>query len=120
MSMEIPSLTVKSKLWIVGEQGTFLGEGRIVLLQAIEKHGSISKAARSMKMSYVKAWKLVESMNNVSDRPFVIRKSGGKGGGGTTLTSDGKKAIAFYNTVNEKCQMYLNTELSKILKDYLQ
>ena len=116
--MSSSSLTVKSRLWVVGEQGTFLGEGRIALLQEIEKYGSISKAARSMNMSYLKAWKLVESMNGVSGRELVIRVSGGKRGGGTTLTEEGVKAIALYKELNNKCQRFLNTELQQLLKDY--
>jgi molybdate transport system regulatory protein len=109
------SLKVKNRMWIVGHDGTFLGEGRIALLLAIEEYGSISKAARSMNMSYLKAWKLIDSMNSVSDTPVVIRASGGKGGGGTTLTSYGKKAISLYNELNKKCDAYINAELKKLL-----
>jgi molybdate transport system regulatory protein len=114
--MGISSLKVKNRLWIVGQQGTFLGEGRIELLQAIEQYGSISKAAKSMNMSYLKAWKLIDSMNNVSDKPVVIRESGGKGGGGTTITDFGKQAITLYNELNKRCNIYLNAELKLLLK----
>lgn len=114
--MDFDSLTVKNRLWIVSEQGTFLGEGRIALLQAIEKYGSISAAARSMNMSYLKAWKLIDSMNNVSaDQPLVIKTSGGKDGGGTILTAAGKKAIAIYMKLNTSSQIFLNTELNRVM-----
>ncbi len=116
--MDIPSLAVKNRLWLVGQHGTFLGEGRIALLQSIEEHGSIAKAARSMNMSYLKAWKLINSMNASSSQPLVIRSSGGKGGGGTILTEEGKKAIALYRELNKKCQQFLTKELQQLITKY--
>jgi molybdate transport system regulatory protein len=111
-------LGVKNRLWIVSEKETFLGDGRIALLQAIKQHGSITKAASSMSMSYLKAWKLIDSMNNVSKKPLVIRVTGGKGGGGTTLTKEGDKAITLYNELNMKSQQFLNTELKKLIEKF--
>ena len=60
---------LKGRLWIEGSEGTFLGYGRVVLLERIGEHGSISAAARSMDMSYRHAWKLVDSMNQQSNTP---------------------------------------------------
>ena len=51
------------RIWLEGGEGTFIGFGRAVLLEKIRDHGSISKAAKEMEMSYKHAWKLVESMN---------------------------------------------------------
>jgi molybdate transport system regulatory protein len=114
--MEKETLGIRSKLWIVSDKEAFLGDGRIALLQTIKKTGSISKAAIDMNMSYLKAWKLIDSMNKVSDKPMVIRTSGGKGGGGSTLTESGENAIKLYRDLNIKCQKFLNTELKKLLK----
>ena len=114
--MSSVDLKAKSRLWIIGQNGTFLGEGRIALLHAIKKHGSISKAAISMNMSYLKAWKLVKSMNIESEQPLVIKISGGKGGGGTTLTEEGMKAIALYESLNIKCKLFLDQELKNYLR----
>ena len=111
-------LTVKNRLWILGREGTFLGEGRIDLLVAIAKFGSISKAAQSMNMSYLKAWKLVDSMNKVSVNKLVIRTSGGKGGGGTTLTKEGKKAIKLYKELDLRCKHFLSSELEDLLNKF--
>ena len=108
-------LKAENRLWIVGEQGTYLGEGRIALLQAIDKLGSISKAAKSMNMSYLKAWKLVNSMSNSTGKPIVVRTSGGKGGGGTTLTEEGLKAIELFTSLNNKCNKFLEQELQKLI-----
>ena len=84
---------LRGRVWIEGPDGTFLGYGRVVLLERIRDYGSISAAARSMKMSYRHAWKLVESMNRQSSSPVVTMSTGGRGGGGATLTEVGERAI---------------------------
>ncbi len=61
-------------LWIKGSEGAFLGYRQVVLLERIRDNGSISAAARSMKMSYRHAWKLVHSMNRQSCNQ-VVKKS---------------------------------------------
>jgi len=113
--MNLSSLKVKNRLWIEGRNGAFLGQGRTTLLQSIEEHGSISKAASSMNLSYLKAWKLVDSMNKASKKPLVVRVSGGKGGGGSTLTEYGRNAISIYEELNKKCDAFLQKELDKLI-----
>ena len=81
------------RVWIEGPDGTFLGYGRVVLLERIREHGSLSAAARSMEMSYRHAWQLVDSMNRQSRVPVVTLSVGGKGGGGAMLTEAGQRAI---------------------------
>jgi len=84
---------LQGRVWVEGPQGTFLGYGRVVLLERIKEFGSISAAARSMQMSYRHAWKLVDSMNQQSRTPIVEKSTGGKGGGGAILTDAGHQAI---------------------------
>lgn len=87
---------LRGRIWIEGKEGTFLGYGRIVLLEMIREHGSIAKAAKSMEMSYRHAWELVDSMNRQARKPLVELSTGGKGGGGAKLTEDGEKAIKLF------------------------
>ncbi len=87
---------LKGRIWIEGPEGTFLGFGRVVLLERIHEHGSISAAARSMEMSYRHAWKLVDSMNRQSRSPVVEKSTGGQGGGGAVLTAAGEQAIEIF------------------------
>lgn len=105
---------IKSRVWICTEDGTFLGEGRVNLLLKIDEFGSISKAAKEMKMSYKKAWELVNSMNSQSKSPLVNRSIGGKGGGGTKLTKEGQEAIAIFVKINEETKQFLDQKLKEV------
>jgi molybdate transport system regulatory protein len=96
------------RLWIEGPGGTFLGYGRVVLLERIQEHGSISAAARSMAMSYRHAWKLVDSMNRQSRQPVVESQTGGRGGGGAVLTEAGKRAVDCFWTAYKDFKEFLD------------
>ncbi len=105
---------IKSRIWIESEYGVFLGEGRVKLLKAIAKTGSLSKAASVLDMSYKKAWNLLDSMNKATKEPLVITSTGGKGGGGANLTAYGEKVIETFDTINQKCWEFLDNELKQI------
>ena len=92
-SDETPDYRLRGRVWIEGPEGTFLGYGRVVLLERIREYGSISAAARSMEMSYRHAWELVDSMNRQAPSPVVEKVTGGRGGGGAQLTAAGERAI---------------------------
>jgi len=83
-------------------------EKRIRLLEAIATTGSISSAAKSVGLSYKAAWEAVDTMNNLSDHPLVVRVTGGSGGGGTTLTSFGQEIIANYAVLKKEYERFLN------------
>jgi len=93
-------LSSKLTLEMLGEP--FLLEKRIELLYAIEKHGSISKAAKAVPMSYKSAWEAVDTMNSLSPEPIVSRETGGKDGGGTTITPYGLKLLETYKILKEE------------------
>jgi len=94
----------------------FLLEKRIVLLHAIEKHGSISKAAKAVPMSYKSAWEAVDAMNSLSPEPIVCRETGGKDGGGTTITTYGETLLKNYDLLKEEHTRFLErlSELTNI------
>jgi molybdate transport system regulatory protein len=93
---------INLNFWIDKKNKSFLGKGRIKLLKLIDKYGSISKAAKEMKMSYKAAWDAVDIINSLSQKPVVEKQSGGKGGGGTYLTEYGKQLIRdFENLEND-------------------
>jgi molybdate transport system regulatory protein len=92
---------VRGHIWVEGAEGTFLGMGRVALLEGIRDTGSITGAAKRLKMSYRRAWELVESMNRQSAEPLIKASTGGKGGGGASLTEAGEKAIAAFKRMDE-------------------
>ncbi len=98
-------LSSKLTLEMLGQP--FLLEKRIELLYAIEEHGSISKAAKAVPMSYKSAWEAVDVMNNLSEQAIVQREIGGKGGGGTTITPYGLKLLETYRVLKEEHTRFL-------------
>ena len=105
---------LRGRFWVETRQGTFLGTGRVILLERIREHGSISAAARSMKMSYRQAWQLVQSMNAHSPEPLVASATGGKGGGGASLTEAGDRAIDLFWTLQADLDAYLQQRAQQI------
>lgn len=105
---------VKGRIWIETEKGAYFGSGRITLLERIKEFGSITVAAKSMKMSYRQAWEQVESMNKQAEKPLVIKNSGGLGGGGTQLTKEGERVISLYNNVSEQFLEFAKSSQVKV------
>ena len=105
---------IKSRIWIEANDTGFLGEGRVRLLNAIEKTGSLSKAAKSLKISYKKAWSLIDSVNKSAKQPVTISSIGGKGGGGAELTPYGKELIKVFESINKNCWKFLDNQVGKI------
>ena len=73
-----------------------IGPGRIELLEAVQRTGSLAQAARAMNMSYRRAWQLMQSLNSSLASPASIAAKGGRHGGGATLTPAGKALIRAY------------------------
>ena len=83
------------------QDGGRIGPGKVALLEAIEQAGSISAAGRAMKISYRRAWQLVEELNRVVGHPVVGTSAGGSGGGGARLTAEGKTLVQVYRAVEQ-------------------
>lgn len=98
--------TARVKCWVDEVNGTFLGAGRITLLERIKSTGSINRAALELKMSYRQAWQLVQEMNQRARQPLVVLKTGGKYGGGSAVTAAGMEAIRKFH------------QLEKMITDY--
>ena len=89
------------------------------LLERIDASGSISSAASAMGMSYKAAWQAVEAMNNLSELPVVERQTGGKHGGGTRLTTYGRRLVVAYRGLEKEREKVL-AALGKIMDDFEQ
>lgn len=89
-------IVLKSKVWLEKDGKLFMGWGRATLLERIDKLGSISAAARSMKLAYRNAWLWVEAMNRLAGAPLVTKTTGGPRGGHARLTDEGRRIVKEY------------------------
>ena len=101
-------LGLAGDLWFNLAEHKFLGSDRINLLEKIDELGSISKAAKAVGSSYKTAWDTINMMNNLAEKPLVHPLTGGKGGGGTSLTAEGKKVITQFKTIQEELRKFLD------------
>ncbi|WP_338119030.1 winged helix-turn-helix domain-containing protein [Paracraurococcus ruber] len=81
-----------------------VGPGKVALLEAIDREGSISAAARHLGMSYPRAWGLVSQLDTILGEEVVARAPGGRKGGGAALTEAGRRLIARYRAVEAAAQ----------------
>tara|TARA_R110001599_G_scaffold64023_4_gene179630 strand:+ start:323578 stop:324369 length:792 start_codon:yes stop_codon:yes gene_type:complete len=89
------------------------------LLERIDVSGSISAAATAMGMSYKAAWQAVETINNLSHEPLVVRQTGGSTGGGTCLTDYGRRMVATYRRLEQEWAA-VPAAMSQTLNDFDQ
>lgn len=97
--MPDPQLPIIGRLLLEGPAGHQLSETRIRLLEAIDRHGSLSKAAKDVPLSYKAAWDALDDLNNLAPEPLVVRQVGGKNGGGSQLTQQGRQMIRVYRAL---------------------
>jgi molybdate transport repressor ModE-like protein len=96
------------KVWLESEDGKFiLGEGTADLLHAVEKKGSISEAARQLDISYAHAWRKIRTIERNSGRKVLERMKGGKRGGSSELTDEGKILLQKYDTIKHALEKAL-------------
>ena len=83
--------------------GKFFGEGPARLLRGIAEKGSLRAAALSMEMAYTKALTIIKNAENALGFPLLIRSTGGKSGGGSKLTDEGKAWLERYEAYRDAC-----------------
>jgi len=91
------------KLRIDFAGGARIGPGKIDLLEAVARTGSITAAGRALGMSYRRAWLLLDALNRTFDSPVVATAAGGAGGGGAEVTAFGLELIAAYRALQADC-----------------
>jgi molybdate transport system regulatory protein len=96
------------------DAGRRLGPGKIALLEAIRDTGSISAGGRAHKMSYRRAWLLVEELNTMFVEPLVSARPGGAKGGGAALTATGERVVALYREAERKTRDGASAEIARI------
>jgi molybdate transport system regulatory protein len=103
------SLSLPLRMQVVGKREIVLGPGKIELLSLLAETGSIGEAARRMKMSYMKAWTLIQTM-----KPLVATVRGGRKGGGAEVTDTGRQAIELYKKMQHDCRRVCEPSWKKL------
>jgi molybdate transport system regulatory protein len=102
-----PGYSVRGRIWLEKDGELYMGWGRAMLLERIDKLGSIAAAARSMKLGYRNAWLWVQAANRLAPSPLVEETAGGVGGGHARLTDEGRKTVARYKDLRARFQEFL-------------
>ena len=107
-------LDIRSKIWIeVGGEPVF-GRGRRFLLEAIETHGSINRAAEEVGISFRKAWGHIKAMEERLGLKLIERQTGGKNGGGALLTNDARVFLKKFEQLEAGIQETVDEKFKKL------
>lgn len=102
MIEETPKFNIKSKIWIEDENGKVVfGAGRLRILDAVERSGSIQAAAQELQMSYRAVWGKIKATEQRLGTPMLSRKAGGAEGGGSELTPIAKDLVARFRQLRD-------------------
>jgi molybdate transport system regulatory protein len=107
-----PRLSIRLDL----ANGDRIGPGKIALLEAIRDTGSISAGARKVGMSYRRAWLLVEDINGALQEPAVLSLTGGRRGGGASVTPFGDRIIRIYRSIETAARRSASGEFRAVDK----
>lgn len=91
-----------------------LGPGKVELLEAVDRLGSIAAAARSMSMSYRHAWEMLDDVNRCFDGRVVETEAGGRAGGGARLTDFGRDLIVRFRAMQDRVAQTLEGDLEAL------
>jgi molybdate transport system regulatory protein len=97
--------------------GSALGPGKVALLEAIARTGSLSQAARDLPMSFRRGWLLLDSLNHSFRHRVAALSTGGRGGGGAALTPFGKSLVAAYRKLEGEVVRRARSILAIVARD---
>ena len=96
-----------------------IGPGKIALLEHIAASGSLSQAARELDMSYRRAWLLLDSLNTSFRQPATQATTGGRGGGGVTLTAFGLRLIERYRKFEAELSRHAQRQFAEFAEQII-
>ncbi|RLI94438.1 MAG: molybdenum-binding protein [Candidatus Altiarchaeales archaeon] len=107
-------MKVRTKIWVERDNKPLFGDGKIALLDAIERFGSIKKTAREFGMSYLHAQKKIKTLEKRLDIKLIETTIGGKGGGGSHLTEEGKRLVRDYKRFREGIESMVQKRFNEV------
>jgi molybdate transport system regulatory protein len=117
-NLEGSAMKVRTKVWIEDDHGKVVfGSGRVRMLEAIRRLGSMNKAAKALKMSYRALWGRIKSTEDRIGARLVTTKAGGGKGSGSMLTLTGKRFLKNYKLLEDSLHQRADKEFDKIFRD---
>jgi molybdate transport system regulatory protein len=108
-------MRVRTKIWIDDEQGNVIfGSGRVRMLEAVDRLGSMNKAAKELNMSYRALWGRIKSTEDRIGAKVLVAKPGGGKHCGSSLTPTGKELLEKYKRLRERVLKIADGEFAKI------
>jgi molybdate transport system regulatory protein len=101
--------TLRGRVWVEIDNKPAMTDAGADLLEQIGVCGSLSEAARRLRFSYRRAWMLLDAMNKRWPRPLVATATGGRRGGGATLTELGQGVLAAYRDLQLQVEHLLDS-----------
>jgi molybdate transport system regulatory protein len=98
---------LRGQVWVEAGGKPCITEAGADLLEQIDACGSLSEAARRLRFSYRRAWMLLDGMNRRWPRPVVSTATGGRRGGGATLTPFGQHVLRTYRDLQLRLEHLL-------------
>jgi len=92
-----------------------VGPGKVALLEAIDRTGSITAAAKDLDMSYRRAWLLLDELNRSLRTPAVDSAKGGQRGGGSALTDAGRQLIELYRRIETQAAVACRSDIQRLM-----
>lgn len=111
-----PRPALKLRMRITVGDVIAIGPGKIDLLEALDATGSITSAAKSLGMSYRRAWLLIDEINHALKVPAVTTAAGGAKGGGSALTDTGRSVITLYRQIESTALEVCKADIKQLMK----
>lgn len=106
--------TLGARLRVVIAPDVAIGPGKADLLQGIRETGSIAAAGRRMKMSYKRAWLLIEALNEGFGTALVETTRGGSERGGARLTATGDAVLDGYRRMEDATRRAVKADVAAL------
>lgn len=107
-------MEIKSKFWTEIDGKPVLGKGRCLLLEAIDRYGSINRAAKELNISYRKAWSYIKAMEERLNIRLVEKQAGGRYGGGTTITDKAREFLKKYQMMEKDLRRIIDERFKQV------
>lgn len=108
-------LSARTKIWFVRGNEHIFGSGLARLLELVETAGSLSRAAKLEGMSYRHAWGEIRKAEEHLGTSLLVRNKGGKGGGGSYLSSEGRRLLRVFDRMEERTRIYADKQFAELL-----